>query len=157
MLRLGGKTINDIVFTGGSDVLNLELGGLLRENNVFSSSIGTTATRGVLTAGGGADWRPSKKVKPSRLTARAAAIPTSAERGILMSSSAMRANSHLARRFPSGKKLQSRRRLGLRLIRPGCGQNPATIRFRGSGVSLAKRPAAWRAGVAKRTTGHGMH
>jgi len=52
MLRLGGKAINDIVFSGASPVLNLGLGGLLRQDVAFSSSIGTSATRGVLTAGG---------------------------------------------------------------------------------------------------------
>ena len=35
-----------------SDILNLQEGGLLRENNTFSSTIGTSAVRGVLTAGG---------------------------------------------------------------------------------------------------------
>ncbi len=43
---------NDIAFTTGTDSLNLELGGLLRSDNNNASSIGTTAIRGVLTAGG---------------------------------------------------------------------------------------------------------
>jgi autotransporter-associated beta strand protein len=55
MLRLGRQSENNITFTNPTDRLNLELGGLLRENNAFSASIGTTAVRGVLTAGGTED------------------------------------------------------------------------------------------------------
>jgi len=53
ILRLAGAFTNDIAFTGASDVLNLELGGLLRSNEAFNSTLGTTATRGVLTSGSG--------------------------------------------------------------------------------------------------------
>jgi autotransporter-associated beta strand protein len=52
MLRIGGNFTDNLAFTTNTDVLNLELGGLLRSNNVFDTSIGTTAIRGVLTAGG---------------------------------------------------------------------------------------------------------
>ena len=52
LLRLGGVYENNIAFTAGGNVLNLELGGLLRQNAAFSSSIGTSALPGVLTAGG---------------------------------------------------------------------------------------------------------
>lgn len=63
----------------------------------------TTAT-GVVATGGGADWRPSKKVNPNKLTANAAAIPTSAERGIRTSSSAIgRQIRGLPGGFPLGK------------------------------------------------------
>jgi autotransporter-associated beta strand protein len=51
-LRLGGVTASNIAFIDGSDVLNLEMGGLLRSNQIAPSLIGTVATRGVLTAGG---------------------------------------------------------------------------------------------------------
>ena len=53
VLRLAGAFNNDIAFTNAGDVLNLELGGLLRSNENASSSIGTTAVRGVLTSGVG--------------------------------------------------------------------------------------------------------
>ncbi|MEZ0276919.1 MAG: autotransporter-associated beta strand repeat-containing protein, partial [Roseimicrobium sp.] len=53
MLRLAGAFSNDIAFTTNTDVLNLEYGGLLRSNNNNTSLIGTTAIRGILTAGGG--------------------------------------------------------------------------------------------------------
>jgi autotransporter-associated beta strand protein len=52
LLKIAGNASNNIFFTGGSDVLNLEFGGLLRSNNAFDTSIGTLATRGILTAGG---------------------------------------------------------------------------------------------------------
>ena len=52
LLRLSGNFTNNLAFTAGSDVLNLELGGILRSNNAFDTTIGTTATRGVITAGG---------------------------------------------------------------------------------------------------------
>jgi autotransporter-associated beta strand protein len=51
-LRLGGVSLTDIAFTNGSDILNLETGGLLRSNQNAGSTIGTPALRGVLTAGG---------------------------------------------------------------------------------------------------------
>ncbi len=54
-LRLAGLSENDILFTGANDVLNLNQGGLIHNNNgtiPASSSIGSTAVRGVLTAGG---------------------------------------------------------------------------------------------------------
>jgi autotransporter-associated beta strand protein len=49
---LAGNTFNDITFSSGAIVLNLEQGGLLRSNNNFASTIGTPTVRGVLTAGG---------------------------------------------------------------------------------------------------------
>lgn len=52
MLKIAGNVTNNITFSGNSDVLNLQYGGLLRSNNVFDTSIGTTAVRGILTAGG---------------------------------------------------------------------------------------------------------
>jgi len=54
LLRVSGAFQNDITFTDGGDVLNLQLGGLLRSANNNSTSIGTAAVRGVLTAGGDA-------------------------------------------------------------------------------------------------------
>ncbi len=51
-LRLSGGFTNDVTFSAGTNVLNLEEGGLLRSNNNNASTIGTTASRGVLTAGG---------------------------------------------------------------------------------------------------------
>lgn len=52
MLHISGNFTNSLAFTNGTDVLNLELGGILRSNNPFDTSIGTTTTRGVITAGG---------------------------------------------------------------------------------------------------------
>jgi len=52
LLKLSGGFVNNLTFSAGTNVLNLEEGGLLRSNNQFVSNIGTTATRGVLTAGG---------------------------------------------------------------------------------------------------------
>jgi autotransporter-associated beta strand protein len=52
LLRLVGAFNNDIAFSSGGNVLNLELGGILRSNENFNSTFGTTATRGVITAGG---------------------------------------------------------------------------------------------------------
>jgi autotransporter-associated beta strand protein len=52
MLRLNGVYANNITFTDNTSVLNLELGGILRQSNSFSSLFGTTAVRGVITAGG---------------------------------------------------------------------------------------------------------
>ncbi len=52
LLKLAGNTFNNVTFTAGSDVLDIEHGGLLRSNNNFGSSIGTAAIRGILTAGG---------------------------------------------------------------------------------------------------------
>ncbi|MBB5031378.1 autotransporter-associated beta strand repeat-containing protein [Prosthecobacter vanneervenii] len=51
ILRLAGAFTNDIAFTNAGDILNLELGGLLRSDNAVNSTIGTTAIRGVLTSG----------------------------------------------------------------------------------------------------------
>lgn len=51
-LRLGGVFTNDVTFSSGTNVLNLEVGGLLRSNQAAGSTIGTLASRGVLTAGG---------------------------------------------------------------------------------------------------------
>ncbi|MDP2323133.1 MAG: hypothetical protein Q8N51_03785, partial [Gammaproteobacteria bacterium] len=55
LLRLGGVAQNDLTFADGGDILNLELGGILRQNNAFSSTIGTLGSRGVITAGGDED------------------------------------------------------------------------------------------------------
>ncbi|WP_395736830.1 autotransporter-associated beta strand repeat-containing protein [Prosthecobacter sp.] len=52
MLKISGAFTNDITFTDTFSILNLEQGGLLRSNNNNSTSIGTTAMRGTLTAGG---------------------------------------------------------------------------------------------------------
>ena len=51
MLKIANAFTNDIAFTGASDVLTLELGGLLRSNDNNASRIGTTALRGVITSG----------------------------------------------------------------------------------------------------------
>ncbi|GEP44951.1 autotransporter-associated beta strand repeat-containing protein [Brevifollis gellanilyticus] len=50
-LRLGGVSNNDITFASGSTMLTLETGGLLRSNQAAATTIGSFATRGVLTAG----------------------------------------------------------------------------------------------------------
>jgi autotransporter-associated beta strand protein len=52
LLRLSGGFTNDIAFTTGNEVINLQAGGLLRSNEAFASTIGTEALRGALTAGG---------------------------------------------------------------------------------------------------------
>lgn len=52
MLKIAGNTTNNIAFANGTATLNLAEGGLLRSSNVFDTTIGTTTTRGVLTAGG---------------------------------------------------------------------------------------------------------
>ncbi|WP_395748858.1 autotransporter-associated beta strand repeat-containing protein [Prosthecobacter sp.] len=51
-LRLTGAATRNITFTLGTEVLNLALGGLLRDNNNNAVNIGTTALRGILTSGG---------------------------------------------------------------------------------------------------------
>ena len=56
-LRLTGAATRAITFTngtatGGPDVLNLALGGLLRDNNNNAANIGTATARGILTSGG---------------------------------------------------------------------------------------------------------
>ncbi|NBN94086.1 MAG: hypothetical protein EBV31_00410 [Verrucomicrobia bacterium] len=51
MLKLANAFTNDIAFAGATDVLNLELGGLLRSNDNNASTIGTSALRGVITSG----------------------------------------------------------------------------------------------------------
>jgi autotransporter-associated beta strand protein len=53
-LRLAAGAALDLAFAGADDVLNLELGGLLRSNNNNASTLGTAAVRGILTAGGSA-------------------------------------------------------------------------------------------------------
>jgi autotransporter-associated beta strand protein len=51
-LRLAGAAEGDILFTGSNDVLNLNMGGLIHSNSAEgSSTIGSTAVRGVLTSG----------------------------------------------------------------------------------------------------------
>ncbi|NBV85054.1 MAG: hypothetical protein EBS01_02035, partial [Verrucomicrobia bacterium] len=52
MLRIGGAFQNDLAFTNAGDVLNLELGGLLRSNDAASTTIGSVSVPGTLTAGG---------------------------------------------------------------------------------------------------------
>jgi hypothetical protein len=49
MLRIGGAYQNDLAFTNAGDVLNLELGGLLRSNDAGSTSIGALLKPGTLT------------------------------------------------------------------------------------------------------------
>ncbi len=51
-LRLTGGATRAITFAAGTEVLNLALGGLLRDNVNNATNIGTTALRGVLTSGG---------------------------------------------------------------------------------------------------------
>ncbi|WP_395719769.1 autotransporter-associated beta strand repeat-containing protein, partial [Prosthecobacter sp.] len=56
-LRLGTNATRNITFTngtasGGTDVLNLAMGGLLRSNDNNSTNIGTATNRGRLTTGG---------------------------------------------------------------------------------------------------------
>ncbi|MCX6847485.1 MAG: autotransporter-associated beta strand repeat-containing protein [Verrucomicrobia bacterium] len=56
-LRLGTNATRNITFTngtasGGPDVLNLAMGGLLRSNDNNATNIGTAANRGILTTGG---------------------------------------------------------------------------------------------------------
>jgi autotransporter-associated beta strand protein len=53
-LRLAAGATLDVTFSAATNVLNLEMGGIVRSNNNNNSSIGTTATRGILTAGGNA-------------------------------------------------------------------------------------------------------
>ena len=51
-LRISGNVANlGVEFTGATDVLNLRLGGLLRDNSNQATSIGTILLPGVLTAG----------------------------------------------------------------------------------------------------------
>jgi autotransporter-associated beta strand protein len=52
LLRLARQSYQELTFSNGTNILNLEEGGLLRENNAFAAIIGTPASRGVLTAGG---------------------------------------------------------------------------------------------------------
>ncbi len=54
LLRLAGGFQNDLLFANAGDVLNLELGGILRSNNNNPANIGSAATRGVITTGGAA-------------------------------------------------------------------------------------------------------
>jgi autotransporter-associated beta strand protein len=51
LLKVSGAFNNNIAFTNSGDILNLELGGILRSNNSSSTSFGTTATRGIITSG----------------------------------------------------------------------------------------------------------
>jgi autotransporter-associated beta strand protein len=51
MLRFSNAFNNSLEFTNPDDVLNLELGGLLRSNEAGATSIGTPSTRGVITSG----------------------------------------------------------------------------------------------------------
>jgi len=51
LLRFHGAFTNDLEFTNGSDILHLELGGILRSNNNNLTNIGSLATRGNITSG----------------------------------------------------------------------------------------------------------
>jgi autotransporter-associated beta strand protein len=51
MLKIASAYTHNIEFAAATDVLNLELGGLLRSNDANNTTIGTTAIRGVLTSG----------------------------------------------------------------------------------------------------------
>ena len=51
LLRFNGGFTNNLEFTNDGDILNLELGGILRSNNNNATAIGTTSVRGVLTSG----------------------------------------------------------------------------------------------------------
>ena len=51
LLRFAGGFTNALEFTNPSDVLHLELGGILRSNNNNLASIGTTAVPGIITSG----------------------------------------------------------------------------------------------------------
>lgn len=51
LLRFGGGFTNDLAFTSSSDILHLELGGILRSNNNNATTIGSTSVRGVITSG----------------------------------------------------------------------------------------------------------
>ncbi len=51
LLKVSGAFNNNIAFTNSGDILNLELGGILRSNNSNSTSFGTTSTRGIITSG----------------------------------------------------------------------------------------------------------
>jgi autotransporter-associated beta strand protein len=51
MLKIASAYTHNIEFTAATDVLNLELGGLLRSNDANNTTIGTTAIRGVLASG----------------------------------------------------------------------------------------------------------
>ncbi|MDB6076151.1 MAG: hypothetical protein JWO89_3791, partial [Verrucomicrobiaceae bacterium] len=53
-LRLSSAAQTDITFTTGSNVLNIETGGLLRSNEAAATVIGTAASPGILTVGGNA-------------------------------------------------------------------------------------------------------
>jgi autotransporter-associated beta strand protein len=51
LLRIGGGFTTDVNFTNTGDILNLELGGILRSNNNNATTIGTVANRGIITSG----------------------------------------------------------------------------------------------------------
>jgi autotransporter-associated beta strand protein len=53
LLRFMGGFINNLEFTNATDVLNLELGGILRSNNNNPTTIGTPTVPGVITSGVG--------------------------------------------------------------------------------------------------------
>jgi autotransporter-associated beta strand protein len=55
MLVIAGTYQNDLAFSSNSDVLNLELGGLMRSNDNYFTSIGGSANSGTLTVGGTAN------------------------------------------------------------------------------------------------------
>ncbi|MEQ1858297.1 MAG: autotransporter-associated beta strand repeat-containing protein [Chthoniobacteraceae bacterium] len=51
LLRFHGGFVNNLEFTNPTDVLNLELGGILRSNNNNPATIGTPAVPGVISSG----------------------------------------------------------------------------------------------------------
>jgi hypothetical protein len=51
-VRFGSNNAQAIAFTNGSDLLNIESGGILSDGNNQTRTIGTTAIPGILTAGG---------------------------------------------------------------------------------------------------------
>jgi autotransporter-associated beta strand protein len=51
LLRFHGGVTNDLAFTNAGDTLHLQWGGILRSNNNNATTIGSTATRGIITSG----------------------------------------------------------------------------------------------------------
>jgi autotransporter-associated beta strand protein len=51
LLRVGGAFTTSVNFTNDTDILNLELGGILRSDNNNATTIGTTAIRGIIMSG----------------------------------------------------------------------------------------------------------
>ncbi len=51
LLRFAGGFSNDLTFADAGNILNLELGGILRSDNNNSTTIGTTSVPGIITSG----------------------------------------------------------------------------------------------------------